>query len=74
MQLKPFHTKTFQTSWFPMGTRIILDKKKPADKKLHQVTWQSGPKYGSVGDMTDYISHTELLQLEEQGAIKIQWN
>jgi len=73
IQLKPFHTKCFQTSWFPMGAKIILDKKKPTAKKLHQITWQSGPYYGSVGDMTDYISHDELLQLDQQGSIKIIW-
>jgi hypothetical protein len=72
-QLKPFHTKTFTTSWFPMGTKIILDKKKPYAKKLHQITWQSGPYYGSVGDMTDYISHEELLELEKQGVLKIRY-
>lgn len=74
IQLKPFHTRMFKDSWFPMGTRIILDKKKPYAKKLHQITWQSGPYYGSVGDMTDYISHEELLELEHQGAIMIKWN
>lgn len=72
-QLKPFHTDTFRDSWFPMGTKIILDKKKPVVKKLHQITWQSGPYYGEVGDMTDYITHDELLQLDEKGFIKIFW-
>lgn len=72
IQLKPFHTRTFKTSWFPMGTRIILDKKRIITKKQHQITWQSGPQYGSVGDMTDYISHEELLELEQQGVIRIQ--
>jgi hypothetical protein len=74
IQLKPFHTKSCQISWFPMGTLIILDKKKPYAKKLHQITWQSGPSYGSVGDMTEYITHEELLELEQQGAITIQRN
>lgn len=73
IQLKPFHTKSFRTSWFPMGTKIILDKERPVAKKLHQITWQSGPYYGSVGDMTDYISQDELIELDKQGVIKIIW-
>lgn len=69
IQLKPFGTKSI--SQFPMGTKIILDKKSVIKKKEHQIVYQQGACYGSVGDMCDYVTHEQLFRLAESGAIKI---
>lgn len=72
-QLKPFHTSQFSTSIFPMGSKIVLDFEHSAiTEKQHQITWQQGAYYGEVGDMTDYISHAELFELNRKGVIKLE--
>ena len=72
-QLKPFHTKEFSTSIFPIGSRIVLDNEHSviADK-VHQVIWQQGRNYGEVGDMCDYITHAELFDLHQRGFIRLE--
>lgn len=50
---------------------IILDKKRKADSKIHELIYQQGTYYGAVGDRCTYLSHDELFELEEKGMIKI---
>lgn len=52
-------------------TRLILDKKSPSNKKEHQLIYQQGSQYGSVGDCCAYLSNEDLLKLEAKGMIKI---
>jgi len=53
-------------------TKLILDKKSPSNRKMHQLSYQQNPRsYGTVGDCTDYLDNEELLALEEKGMIRI---
>lgn len=58
---------------YPLSPKvhIELDKKNKAANKLHQIYYQQGSNYGSVGDRCDYITHDELFRLEEKGMIII---
>lgn len=59
---------------FPIScqTRLILDKKNPSKRKVHQLIYQQGRQYGEVGDCCTYLSNDDLLKLEEKGMIKIR--
>lgn len=60
---------------FPLGlnTKIILDKKRPSNKKEHQLVYQQDLRsYGSIGDCCNYLSNKELLDLEKKGMIEIR--
>ena len=59
---------------FPIScqTKLILDKKSPSAKKEHQLIYQQGVNYGSVGDCCTYLTNDDLLKLEEKGMIKIK--
>lgn len=50
---------------------IILDKKRKSDSKIHELIYQQGANYGTIGDRCTYLSHDELFELEEKGMIKI---
>ena len=52
-------------------SRIEYDAKNPIAKKNHQLIYQQGDHYGTVGDMCNYLTHDELLELEQQGYIRI---
>lgn len=53
------------------NTRIELDKTNPVKRKCHQLIYQQGPYYGSVGDRCEYLTHEQLFKLEADGLIKI---
>lgn len=53
-------------------TKINLDRKRPSNKKEHQLIYQQGPNYGTVGDCCNYLSNEELLELEAKGMISIK--
>ncbi len=59
---------------FPIScqTRLILDKKSPSHKKEHQLIYQQGSQYGTVGDCCTYLNNEELLDLEAKGMIIIK--
>jgi hypothetical protein len=59
---------------FPLThqTKIILDKKSPASRKTHQLIFQQGSHYGTVGDFCTYLSNKDLLELEAKGVISIK--
>lgn len=60
---------------FPMGlhTRIELDKKSKASKKLHTLSYQFDLRhYGNIGDCCEYLSNEQLFELEEKGMIEIK--
>lgn len=75
--LKVTQLKAIQVSegsfTFPIScqTRLILDKKNPSKRKVHQLIYQQGRQYGEVGDCCTYLSNDDLLKLEEKGMIKI---
>lgn len=52
-------------------TKIVLDSSAPIAKKEHQILFQQGPRYGSVGDYCYSVDHEELFELERKGMIKI---
>lgn len=52
-------------------TKIELDKKSPSNKKEHQIVYQQGRQYGSVGDCCTSVNNDELFELEAKGMIKI---
>lgn len=54
------------------NTKIILDRKSPSNKKIHELVYQQGIYYGSVGDCADYLSNDDLLALETKGMIKVK--
>ncbi len=49
----------------------MLDKQNVYRNKSHQIVYQQGKCYGSVGDLCDHISHHELLQLAANGYIQL---
>lgn len=53
-------------------TKLILDKKRPSNKKEHQLIYQQGENYGEVGDCCTYLSNEDLFALEEKGMIQIR--
>jgi hypothetical protein len=50
-------------------TRIDYDAYTPRAKKRHQLVYQQGDVYGTVGDKCLYLTHDELLALLRDGAI-----
>jgi hypothetical protein len=48
---------------------IIYDAKRPTDKKEHQLIYQQGDRYGTVGDRCVNLGHEELLALERDGSV-----
>jgi hypothetical protein len=58
---------------YPLNTKtkLILDKKSPSKKKEHQLVYQQGICYGSVGDCCTYLSNDDLFALEAKGMILI---
>lgn len=72
-QLKPLKVYGSDFS-FPVScqTRLVLDKKNPANKKEHQFIYQQGSQYGTVGDCCVYLSNDDLFLLEEKGLISIK--
>lgn len=72
-QLKPIQVRDggFLFPLNPM-TRIVLDKKSPSHKKEHQLIFQQGSNYGSVGDCCNYLSNEDLFTLERKGMISIK--
>lgn len=72
-QLKPIYTRDPETRPFPMGSRIVLDKKRDVPKKEHQLLWTSGETFGNLGDRCKYISHEELFELQRKGFIELTY-
>lgn len=72
-QLKPIQLEEGRFV-FPLNscTKIILDKKRPSNKKIHELLHQQGSHYGTVGDCCTYLSNDELLSLEAKGMIAIK--
>jgi len=72
-QIKPIDFGNGSTV-FPLSskTKIVLDKKSPSNRKEHQLIYQQGPQYGSVGDCCKYLDNFELLELESKGFITIR--
>ena len=57
-----FHRRTAQ---------IEYDSQSPRHKKLHQLIFQQGDHYGTIGDCCDYLTHDLLLDLERGGFVRI---
>jgi hypothetical protein len=51
-------------------TRIDYDAYTPRAKKRHQLVYQQGDVYGTVGDKCSYLTHDELLALVRDGSIE----
>jgi len=49
---------------------IVYDAKRPIEKKQHQLVYQQGDQYGTVGDRCAYLNHEELLALESEGSVR----
>jgi len=58
-------------TFYARSAHIEYDAKAPTAKKSHGIIFQQGDHYGSVGDKADYMSHAELLKLEEEGFVRI---
>ncbi len=48
---------------------IVYDAKSPVLRKHHQLVYQQGDQYGTVGDRCAYLSHEDLLALERDGSV-----
>jgi len=72
-QLKPIQVDE-DSFVFPLGstTKIILDKTGPSINKTHQLLYQQGSHFGSVGDCCKYLDNSQLLHLENKGMIEIK--
>lgn len=70
-QLKPISLNGME---YPLDwrTKITLDKKSPSHRKEHQLLFQQGPCYGSIGDCCKYLDNIELLELEKAGFLSIK--
>jgi hypothetical protein len=53
------------------SARVVYDSSSTRSKKLHQLIFQQGDRYGEVGDCCDYITHDQLLELERTGFVRI---
>lgn len=51
---------------------IEYDAKNPKAKKVHQLIYQQGDRYGTVGDCCEYLTHEKLLELEAAGHIRTE--
>ena len=74
MSVKQVRSFNLKGTFFPLttATKIILDKVRPAAKKIHQLIYQQGERYGIAGDHCIYLSNQDLLDLEKQGYIEIK--
>ena len=50
---------------------IEYDSAAPMRKKIHQLIHQQGPRYGTIGDRCEHLTHDELLELERHGFVRI---
>ncbi len=50
---------------------LNYDAKRPRAKKRHQLLYQQGERYGTVGDCCAYLTHAELEMLEASGYVRI---
>ena len=48
---------------------IVYDAKRSTAKKEHQIIYQQGDQYGTVGDRCASLGHEELLELERDGSV-----
>lgn len=73
VQIKPIQLREGGFT-YPLNsnTKIILDRKSPSNKKMHELVYQQGVYYGSVGDCSDCLSNDDLLELEAKGMIKVK--
>jgi hypothetical protein len=51
-------------------TEVIVDKSRSKYKE-HQLIYQQGVSYGTVGDCCNYLDDEDLRVLEERGLIQI---
>jgi len=51
---------------------LKYDANRAKAAKRHQLLYQQGEQYGTVGDCCDYLTHDQLLQLEADGYIHIE--
>lgn len=70
--LRDIEAPGFSSIFFKRSSRIIYDTKSPKTKKLHQLLYQQGERYGEIGDMCTYLKHDELLDLERRGFVSIK--
>lgn len=59
---------------YPLGpcTKLVLDKKSRTKNKQHELLYQQGPYYGTVGDRCAYLNNDDLFALEAKGMISIK--
>lgn len=69
--LKDIKPKGWSSVFYARTARFEYDSKSPTRKKIHQLIYQQGPRYGQVGDMCESFTHDELLELERQGFVRI---
>ncbi|WP_428663426.1 hypothetical protein [Runella sp.] len=69
-QLKPITLGGFV---FPVNCCVLidLDKVKPVAKKEHQIVYQQGRTFGTVGDYCMSFNHDKLLEMEKNGLVEI---
>ena len=58
----------------PKYSKIEIDKSYPVAKREHQVVFQQGNNYGTVGDRCYSISDAYLRQLDKEGYISTSPN
>lgn len=69
--LRDIKRPDYRLPFYAHTVRIEYDAKAPRARKTHQLIYQQGPCYGTVGDCCDYLTHDELLELERQGFVRI---
>lgn len=69
--LKPIIPQGWSSAFHPQSSRLIYDSASPRKRKQHQLIYQQGSRYGTVGDMCEYLSHDDLLALERDGFVRI---
>lgn len=52
--------------------RVAYDAASPRAKKQHQLIYQQGATYGTVGDYCAYLSHDRLQLLEAAGYVRVE--
>jgi hypothetical protein len=62
---------SYRHPFYARCSRIVYDAKSPRAKKIHQLLYQQGPRYGQIGDACDYVRHDELLEMERRGLVRI---
>jgi len=55
------------------NTRVDLDTSYPIKNRRHDLVYQQGKYYGEVGDCCDYLTDADLLRLQAEGVIEIQY-